>query len=201
MTSFTMNYPATIISFFLLYSLLCHRSNCKMTEEWNSKIEQKIDILRKNDGKVILDLKKYGHNVKVQVNQTKSSFPMGTAIKASYIANCVDEGVDDEYCAFVRDNYNYIVVENAMKWPQWEPNRDQFKMENSDKAIKWAHGNDMPARGHNLFWAVGEDYQIPNWVKPLKGDDMREAINHRIATAVTHFDVRTCNNILFHNYP
>ena len=188
-----MNYPSTILYFLLVYSLIFHRSNCETNEEWNSRIENKIDILRKNDGKIILDSKKYGHNVKLQLNQTRLSFPMGTAIKASYIAACVDEGVDDEYCAFVRDNYNYVVVENAMKWPQWEPNRDEFKMDKPDKAIKWAHDNGMGARGHNLFWAVGKDSQIPNWVKPLKGDDMREAIDHRIATAVTHYDVRTYN--------
>ena len=184
-----MTYFSILISSFLICTILFRGNNCETAEEWNSRIEQKIDTIRKNDAKIILGAKKFGNNVKLQVNQTSVSFPMGTAIAARLISNCVDEGADDKYCAFVRENYNYIVVENAMKWPQWEPKRDEFKMEESDKALNWALDNGMRARGHNLFWAVGEDYQIPDWVKPLKGDDMREAIDHRIATAVTHYDV------------
>ena len=77
-----------------------------------------------------------------------------------------------------------------MKWPQWEPRRDEFNKENPDKAIAWAIENAIRVRGHCLFWAVNGEFQIPNWVKPLTGDDLREAIDHRVTTAVTHFDVR-----------
>ena len=77
-----------------------------------------------------------------------------------------------------------------MKWPQWEPRRDEYNKENPDKAIAWAIENAIRVRGHCLFWAVNGEFQIPNWIKPLTGDDLREAIDHRVTTAVTHFDVR-----------
>ena len=77
-----------------------------------------------------------------------------------------------------------------MKWPQWEPSRGNFHTENPDKAIAWAIENALRVRGHCIFWAVNGEYQVPNWVKPLHGDDLREAIDHRVTTAVTHFDVR-----------
>ena len=48
----------------------------------------------------------------------------------------------------------------------------------------------MHIRGHNLFWAVDGGYQIPDWIKSLQGEDMKEAIDHRISTAVTHYDVK-----------
>ena len=48
----------------------------------------------------------------------------------------------------------------------------------------------MHVRGHNLFWAVDGGYQIPDWIKSLQGEDMKEAIDHRISTAVTHYDVK-----------
>ena len=47
----------------------------------------------------------------------------------------------------------------------------------------------MHVRGHNLFWAVDGGYQIPDWIKSLQGEDMKEAIDHRISTAVTHYKV------------
>merc|ERR1712126_4142 len=165
-------------------------STCKSEtdDEWNIRINQKIKNLRKKEAKIVLDLTTYGKNARLHVNQTRMSFPMGTAIKAKFVAECADEGVNDDYCNFVKDNYNYVVVENDMKWREWEPKRYEFRMENPDKAIKWCLSNGLRARGHNLFWAVGEDYQIPDWVMPLTGDDMREAIDHRIDTAVRHYE-------------
>ena len=50
----------------------------------------------------VLDEKSYGRNVKLLINQTKISFPMGTAIKARNVANCLDQGTDDKYCKFVK---------------------------------------------------------------------------------------------------
>ena len=85
-----------------------------------------------------------------------------------------------------------------MKWPQWEPRRDEYNKENPDKAIAWAIENAIRVRGHCLFWAVNGEFQIPNWIKPLTGDDLREAIDHRVTTAVTHFDVR--GNIFFFKF-
>ena len=58
---------------------------------------------------------------------------MGTAIQARHIAKCLDDGLNDKYCEFVKENYNYVVVENGMKWPQWEPKRDTFNTEKPDK--------------------------------------------------------------------
>ena len=78
-----------------------------------------------------------------------------------------------------------------MKWPQWEPRRDEFNIENSDKAISWAIENAIRVRGHRVFESVNSVNTIPDWVKPLRNEDLRSAINHRVTTLVTHFDVRT----------
>ena len=78
-----------------------------------------------------------------------------------------------------------------MKWSQWEPRRDEFNIENSDKAISWAIENAIRVRGHRVFESVNSVNTIPDWVKPLRNEDLRSAINHRVTTLVTHFDVRT----------
>ena len=88
----------------LLFNLLLLFAACESEtpQEWDARINQKIDLLRKNDARIVLDEKIYGRNAKLLINQTKISFPMGTAIKARNVANCLDQGTDDKYCKFVK---------------------------------------------------------------------------------------------------
>ena len=176
---------------FFLCCFIFVTSQSENIEEWNSRIDKKIDAARKKDAKIVLDAKIYGHNVKLQVNQTRTAFPLGTAVRASMIASCLEQGVDDGYCSFAKDNFNYIVMENALKWRQWEPEFSDFQTDNPDKTISWAKQNGMGVRGHCLFWAKNVSEHFPSWVYQLRGDDMKEAINHRIESAVNYYDVRT----------
>jgi hypothetical protein len=36
------------------------------------------------------------HKLRLRVNQTRASFPLGTAVDAGMIANCVNSGIDDK---------------------------------------------------------------------------------------------------------
>ena len=185
-----MSFRNFIMTSLFVFTILLVDCDGEASRQWNNRIDKKIDLIRKKSTTLTFDSNIYGKNAKLIVNQTRMSFPMGTAVKAKFISTCLENGANDRYCEFVRDNYNYIVVENAMKWPQWEPERGTYKTKFPDNTITWAHNNGMGVRGHNLFWAVGKDYQIPDWVKNLKGDEMREAIDHRITTAVTHYKVK-----------
>ena len=185
-----MSFRNFITTSLLVFTILLVGCDGDASQQWKNRINKKIDLIRKKATTLTFDSNIYGKNAKLMVNQTRMSFPMGTAVKAKFISTCLENGANDKYCEFVRDNYNYIVVENAMKWPQWEPERGTYKTKFPDNTITWAHNNGMGVRGHNLFWAVGKDYQIPDWVKNLKGDEMREAVDHRITTAVTHYKVK-----------
>lgn len=185
-----MSLQNFIMTSLLVFTIFLDGCDCETPQQWKNRINEKIDLIRKKDTTFSFDPNKYGKNSRLLVNQTRMSFPMGTAVKAKFISQCLENGVNDKYCEFVRDNYNYVVVENAMKWPQWEPERGTYKTKFPDNTITWAHGNGMGVRGHNLFWAVGQDYRIPDWVKNLHDDEMREAIDHRVTTAVAHYDVR-----------
>ena len=99
MISFDILIFHLLLNFLLV---LTTASKSETPQEWNARINQRIDLLRKNDARIVLDKKIYGTNVKLLINQTKISFPMGTAIKAKYIANCLDQGTDDKYCQFVK---------------------------------------------------------------------------------------------------
>lgn len=71
----------------------------------------------------------------------------------------------------------------------WEPKFDQYNAEYPDKAISWAHKNDMRIRAHCLFWAVNDTIHYPDWVYPLRGGEMKDAIDHRLETAMTYYEV------------
>ena len=54
------------------------------------------------------------------------------------ISDCWTSGVDDAYCAFARDNFNYAVAETAMKWREYEPEFNVFdSLYTVDQMMDW----------------------------------------------------------------
>jgi GH35 family endo-1,4-beta-xylanase len=83
----------------------------------------------------MVDTSKLSHSF-----QLRHSFPFGSALKGQLIQHCVDSGEDDAYCtfakvtgtrrstlSFAKENFNFVVLENAMKWQSVEPERGQFR--------------------------------------------------------------------------
>ena len=119
----------------------------------------------------------------LSLSEYKVGFPFGTAVKANLI---VDNSVENKkYSDFVVNNFNYAVIENALKWPQWEPQRNVFNKAKIDAALDWLDSKGIPTRGHNLIWETRLD-RLPKWVRNLKGRKMRKAVKHRINTAVSN---------------
>ena len=87
-----------------------------------------------------------------------------------------------------------MVIEHALKWYDWESSFNEFQTEYPYKEITWAQKNEKRVRGHCLFWEVNDTYHLPNWVAPLRGDEMKEGIDHRILTAVSHYEVNIIEN-------
>lgn len=160
---------------------------CESSDEWNDRINTKIDEVRKRNGKIKINPDDLGDNFKIEITLKRPSFPMGTAVRASKINDCLASG-EDKYCAFIRENYNYIVLESKLKWSKWEPNYEDFQPELPDKAIAWARDLGMGVRGHCLFWAKNVSGHFPDWVVALRGEEMKKAIYHRLDTAVPHYD-------------
>lgn len=125
-------------------------------QEWEARIDANIDKHRKSDFTVRIprnSLANQGKGFKLQINQTQQSIPLGktlydvpqwqkktdsdhnfaplntpgTALAARLVAPCFDSNVDTSYCSFARDNFNYAVHENALKWTYWEPSEDNIQ--------------------------------------------------------------------------
>ena len=101
-------------------------------DNWKDEANARIAQIRKRNLTISVgtDRKSEGMNpfsFKIELTQLSHLFPFGTALNGQRIRSCVENGVDDLYCSFARDNFNYIVLENAMKWSSVEPHRGQFR--------------------------------------------------------------------------
>ncbi len=100
--------------------------------DWKEEANERIDQIRKRNMTISVGTsgKSEGvnpFNLKIELTQLSHLFPFGTALNGHKIRSCVENRVDDLYCSFARDNFNYIVLENAMKWSSVEPHRGEFK--------------------------------------------------------------------------
>ena len=113
----------------------------------------------------------------VHVVQKRHEFGFGTAVAADGLNTAGDNG--DKYREVVRTWFNKAVLENDLKWPGWEQNRNRAL-----NAIAWLRDNNLTVRGHNLVW--------PNWqylpadVQKLSGDPdaLRKRVLDHIAEEV-----------------
>lgn len=90
----------------------------------------------------------------VQVEMKRHAFGFGTAVNSGIL---IGPGRVAEYSTRLADltddgrTFNIAVLENALKWPQWESNWPLSK-ENKVIAVTWLISRGMDVRGHNLVW-------------------------------------------------
>jgi uncharacterized protein (TIGR03437 family) len=124
---------------------------------WRKAANDRIDKLRKGDIAVIVrdDDGKPVADAAVRISMRRHTFGFGTAVDAATLtASAVDS---EKYRNLIKSWFNKTVLENDLKWPEWERNR-----QNGISAIQWLraqHGGAI--RGHNLVW--------PDW-QFLPGD-------------------------------
>ena len=83
--------------------------------------------------------------LQTKLNIIKSYF-VGTALNTQAISDCWEAGSDNPYCTFARDNFNYAVAENSMKWRAFEPEYDQYDVSAIDNMMDWMAFNNWGFR-------------------------------------------------------
>jgi endo-1,4-beta-xylanase len=141
---------------------------------WRAAALERIDAIRKADLSVLV-VDAEGNPVpgaEVRALMTTHSFGWGTAVAA---ARLLDESDDSEkYRQFIRDNFNMVVLENDLKWPQWEHDRNPAL-----NAIEWLRNNGIDRiRGHNLIWPKKDS--LPEDVVSLVDSGDAAALRSRI---------------------
>ena len=168
-------------------------------DNWEEEANKRIEQLRKSnaDIKIVASsnhIKGQTSGYTLQVDQKTHNFAFGTALDCGHISECLQSGVDDEYCQFASDHYNMLVCAYRMKIRYVEEVQGEYNYQSGDDMIEWTKLHNMRARGHALLWA--KESNNPDWLKPMYGDEFVAAVYDRVDDAtkrysgyVEHWDV------------
>ncbi len=155
-----------------------------MDADWRVVAQQRIDVFRKQDIKVIV--RDADNNpvsdAEVSIKQKRHKFPFGTFVSAKMLEDS-EEG--ENYRKTLRDNYNFITLPAYLAnwgWLNEEKRKKYFEM------ADWAQANGFQTRGHLLVypgWAVtpSEWFEIPK-------AELLEKLNAHIPRATRAFASR-----------
>jgi endo-1,4-beta-xylanase len=148
---------------------------------WRATAQQRIERHRKAPMTVtVLDaLGQPVAGVPVRVHMDRLDFDMGSAVKAQLLVQ--DSEAAEKYRETFLRYFNLGVIENGLKWRQWDSHHIQRAR--SLAALDWLQEQGIPARGHVMVWP-GFRY-LPPWLKSLtdKPDALRAVVNAHIREA------------------
>ena len=113
---------------------------------WRTAAAERIEKFRK--GHLTIAVTRGGEPVadaQVHVEMKRHAFGWGSAVDARQL---LATGPDaDRYRAVILENFNKVVIENHLKWPMWEKDR-----ETGTAAVKWLREHGLDVRGHCFVW-------------------------------------------------
>jgi len=157
-------------------------------------------IAKNRKGELIIKAKR---GDKVTVEQLSHEFWFGCAISNGLAGGSMSENDIGQYKEKFLENFNSAVTENAVKWGNMERRKGEVNYGVADAILKWSDENQIPLRGHNLFWGIPQFIQP--WVKELDDDELRQTLQNRAETVTRHYKGRFAeydlNNEMIHgNY-
>jgi endo-1,4-beta-xylanase len=202
MNNFNSSINKFIIS-FLTISLLKLASSPQANAQYPG-INDSIAKYRKGD---LIVLAKQGSQVSVE--QMRHEFWFGCAIPNNLAGGMSPNNLKQFKEKFL-ENFNSAVTENSLKWMIMEPQKDKVNYAVTDSILSWTEKNNIPLRGHNLFWGIarspntGQQY-VQQWVMDLSNDELRQRIKDRAETITKRYKGRFAeydfNNEMIHgNY-
>jgi GH35 family endo-1,4-beta-xylanase len=164
----------------------------------NSDLEKSIEANRK--GKIIIHAKP---GLSVTIEQTRHEFWFGCAIPDGIFNGSVPKPDIDHFRENFLKNFNAAVTENAVKWGNMERRKGEVRYSVIDAMLDWTEANNIPIRGHNLFWGIPEFVQP--WVKELSDAELEQTLKNRAETVTARYKGRfveyDLNNEMVHgNY-
>jgi len=119
---------------------------------WRKAAEARIEKIRRGDLTVVVKDKagKPVRGAEVSVRMRKHAFLFGTAVSGSALSGqrLSAENLERYKQEIVR-LFNFAVMENEMKWPQWSNTASRPA---TLAAVEWLRESGLQVRGHNLVW-------------------------------------------------
>ena len=139
----------------------------------------------------------------VQIEQVAHEFWFGCAISDGIFNGRASENDQKTYKEKFLENFNSAVTENAVKWPGMEKNKGEVDYLLVDAMLQWTDENNIPLRGHNIFWGI--EQFIQPWVKELTDEELEQTLKNRAETLTARYKGRfveyDLNNEMIHgNY-
>jgi endo-1,4-beta-xylanase len=113
----------------------------------------------------------------VEIEQIRHEFWFGAALANGMFGSRGDSSDARKYKEVFLDYFNSAVTENAVKWHSMERQKGQVDYTIVDSILEWADQNDIPVRGHNIFWGIPKFVQP--WLKELDDEALRETLKQR----------------------
>lgn len=113
----------------------------------------------------------------VEIEQQSHEFWFGAAISNKIFENGYSQQDITKYKQVFLENFNSAVTENALKWMAMQPTKDAPDYSVVDAILEWTDANDLPLRGHNIFWGVHKFVQ--DWVKDLDKERLHATLEAR----------------------
>jgi GH35 family endo-1,4-beta-xylanase len=139
----------------------------------------------------------------VQVEQLRHEFWFGAALANQAFNGRLGAENTAKYRQVFLENFNAAVTENALKWPEMEPQPGRLNDATVDAMLEWTARHQLPLRGHNIFWGIPN--RVQPWLKELGDDALRAALKARALDVGRRFRGRFAeydlNNEMLHgNY-
>jgi GH35 family endo-1,4-beta-xylanase len=124
-------------------------------------------------------------NATLRIVQQDHEFWFGSAI-ANQIFNGTTNNADcKKYKQAFLENFNCAVTENALKWLDMEKEKGHVDFSVVDNILDWTYENDIPLRGHNIYWGV--PMFVQDWVKELDDEQLYDELHKRARTIALRY--------------
>jgi endo-1,4-beta-xylanase len=155
---------------------------------WRKAAETRIEKIRKGDLTVMVKDKagKPVRGAEVAVRMRKHAFLFGTAVNATALSS---QRLSAENLAKYKQEivrlFNFAVMENEMKWPQWSRVESR---PSTMAAVDWLRESGLKVRGHNLVWPSWNNTNVQA-AQDAKGDPtaLAKVITDHIAETTAAF--------------
>lgn len=139
----------------------------------------------------------------VNIEQVKHEFWFGCALPNGLFGGSMSEENKEIFQQKFLENFNSAVTENAVKWGNMERKRGEVNYKVVDNMLDWTEENDIPLRGHNIFWGIPKFVQP--WVKDLSDEELEATMKNRAESLTARYKGRfveyDLNNEMVHgNY-
>ncbi|MCB9266612.1 MAG: endo-1,4-beta-xylanase [Lewinellaceae bacterium] len=170
---------------------------------WRAEAAQRIEQIRKANLTVRVENQDGSPipGASVEVEMLKHEFAFGSAVVSRLFAG--NNSHNPTYEARLLDldgqghGFNWVVFENALKWPGWEQNWITTKPETAN-AVQWLRNHDIQVRGHNLVWPgwsnlppdIEDNQNNPQYIKERIFNHIEEITTYPgIAGNIAEWDV------------